>query len=48
MGEEKDVDPVKGVEFIDGVNLDLGVVNPLLCGSCRCPVGLKSDDPAGL
>lgn len=52
MGDENEVDPGKGVEFIDGVNLELGVENPLLGGGrCHCPVeagGLISDDPTGL
>ena len=40
-----DVDPEKGVEFIEGINFELGVENPSLGGICWYPVGgLDSDD----
>lgn len=42
MLDGTDVDPVKGVEFIDGVNFELGVENPLLGGTLY-PVGLNID-----
>ena len=45
--EEKEVDPLYGVEFIEGVKFDLGVENPLLCCG-PVGVGLSSDDPTGL
>ena len=48
MLEEKDDEPVKGVESIGGVNFELGVENPLPGGTWPAGEGLNSDDPTGL